>query len=183
MPRGFEADLVLFGKEFALPKSFTGAIRTKSLPYRVVLDVTLESDRFICEALHAERKKGGPPVTSEGIRKLPVRELIRTVALEHIYRVRANPKAKGGTIITPTRLTGFKRFADAGPTDETLEYVALTYRLAYACNDNPTKAVMDAFGLPRATAGGWIASARERGLLGKSLGERKPGAAPTRRGK
>ncbi|MGH2817402.1 MAG: hypothetical protein ACRDJS_02935 [Actinomycetota bacterium] len=184
MAGGFKVtDLVLFGKEFAVPKRFTGAMTIKALPYRVEIDVSLKGERFLCEALRAERKKGGPPVTSEGIRKLPVGELIRTAALAYIHRVKANPKEKGSVIITPTRLTGFERFASSGATDEALEYVALVYRLAYACNDSPTKAVMDAFGLPRATAGRWIASARERGFLGKSLGERKPGAAPTRRRK
>jgi hypothetical protein len=186
MPQGFKpTDLVPFGKDWALPKRFARAISATSLPYRVEIDVSLEGERFVCDALRAERKKGGPPVTSEGIRKLPVGELIRTAATDYgvIHRVKANPKAKGSVIMAPARLGGFERFADGGATDEALEYVALVYRLAYACNENPTKAVMDSFGLARATAGRWIASARERGFLGKSLGERKPGAAPTRRGK
>ena len=163
---GFDpTDLVPFGKGFALPKKFSAAISTKDLPYRVEVEVVLEGHRFICEELQARRKKGGPPVTSEGIRRLPMRDLIRTAALGNVFRVRDNPHASGGVVITPVQHLSFRRFAKDGPTDEALEHVALAYRLAYACNDSPTKAVEDAFRLPRSTAERWVSRARDLELI------------------
>jgi hypothetical protein len=158
-------ELVPFGKEFFLRPRFSDRRAIRNLPYVVEIEVALEGGRFVCEALRAERKKGGPPVTSEGIRKLPVGGLIRTAAMENIYRVRKNPTARDSVTTTKAHLGGFERFAAAGPTDEALEYVALVYRLAYACNENPTQAVTEAFGLPRSTAERWVSRARDLGLI------------------
>lgn len=171
MGTGFMEDLESFGKGFALPKRFGQAFTARRLPYRVEIDVVLEGDRFVCETLKAERKKGGPPVTSEGVRRIPVQDLIRTAALQFIHRVKENPRAKGEVIISPG-IGSFKRLALAGPTDEALEHVALVYRLAYACNEAPTKAVIEAFGLSQSTGERWVSKAREKGLLGMPKGRR-----------
>ena len=157
-------DLVPFGKGFALPKRFSDSILAGDLPYRIDIEVELEGDRFVCVELRAERKRGGPPVTSEGIRKLPVQDLVRTAAMEVVYKRRKNPQGTGA-ILTPTQLRGFKRLAGDGPTEETLEHVALVYRLAYACNDAPTAAVVNAFGLARSTAERWVSRARDLELI------------------
>ena len=124
----------------------------------------LEGDRFVCVALRAERKRRGPPVTSKGIRNVPVNALIRSISMEYVHRVKKNPKG-GGVVISPARVSGLKRLADAGPTEETLEHVALVYRLAYVCADRPTKAVEDAFRLPRSIAERWVSKARDLGLI------------------
>ena len=161
-------DLVPFGKGWALPKTFSESINDREIPYEVEIDVALEGDRFVCESLTATRKRGGPPVTSEGIRKLPMQTLIRTAATAFgiIHRVKKNPHApETEVILTPARLGSFQRFAKEGPTDEALEWVALVYRLAYACNEPPTKAVEEAFGLARSTAERWVSKARDLELI------------------
>jgi transposase len=56
--------------------------------------------------------------------------------------------------------------AGGGPSDADLRAVADVYQLAYVTGGAPTKTVMERLGLPRSTAGRWIALARERGLLG-----------------
>ncbi|MGI8707254.1 MAG: hypothetical protein ACR2LG_03485 [Actinomycetota bacterium] len=153
-----------FGKGFALAKRFHSNVNAPTLPYRIEIEVALEGDRFVCEAMRVERKEGGAPVTSEGIRKLPVGDLIRTAALGHVYRVEKNPKGRG-VVITETSVSGFERFADDGPTEEALQYVALVYRLAYACNESPTIAIEEAFQLPRSTAERWVSKARDLGYI------------------
>jgi hypothetical protein len=157
--------MVSFGKGFALPAKFSVPFNVKRVPYRVTLEVVLKGERFEVESLTAERKRNGPPVTSEGIRKIPVQELVRTAAMRHIHRVKKNPKAPEESIITPARLQGFDRFSAEGPTDEALEHVALVYRLAFAARDRPTKAVEEAFGLARSTAERWVSKARDLGLI------------------
>ena len=157
-------DLVSFGKGFALPDKFSISF-DKRLPYRVTLEVILVGERFEVESLKAERKKNGPPVTSEGIRKIPVQELVRSEATRLIHRVKKNPKSPGESIITPARLQGLDRFAAEGPTDEALQHVAVIYRVAFAVRDRPTKAVEEAFGLARSTAARWVSTARDLGFI------------------
>lgn len=53
-----------------------------------------------------------------------------------------------------------------GPTNEALEHVVRRFRLARLVGDGPAQAVTDTFGLPRSTVTRWMATARERGLLG-----------------
>jgi hypothetical protein len=62
-----------------------------------------------------------------------------------------------------------------GPTDRALQWTAHFYRLGYAVAHNPTKLVEQALGLPRSTAGRWIAAARSAGHLGPSEGTGKAG--------
>jgi hypothetical protein len=159
------ADLVRFGRGFALPAKFSLAFNVKHIPYHVTLDIVLRDERFEVESLVAERKKNGPPVTSEGIRKIPVQELLRTAATKNVCRIKKNPKAPDSVVITPFPIHGLERFAAEGPTDEALEHVALIYRLAYAVREQPTKAVELAFGLARSTAERWVNSARDLGLI------------------
>jgi len=162
--RRHSPEFVPFGKGFALEKRFNIRISASNLPYDVEIWVELEGDRFECVELKAERKPGGPPITSEGIRRLPVQDLVRSAAMEAVYKRKKNPKGTA-VILTPTRLRGYKRLAEAGPTEDTLEHVALVYRLAYACNESPTKAVEGSFGLARSTAERWVSKARDLGLI------------------
>jgi hypothetical protein len=157
-------DLVPFGKGFALPKRFSEPFETKELPYRLEIEVVLEGDRFICQSLRAERKKGGDPVTSQGLRKLPIQDLIRGASLGVLHRVKRNPEGNAW-VLQPLNRVSFRRFAKKGPTMEALEHVALVYRLAYAANESPTKAVQEAFGLARSTAERWVSKARDAGLI------------------
>jgi integrase len=70
--------------------------------------------------------------------------------------------------------------AGGGPSDADLRAVADVYQLAYVTGGAPTKTVMERLGLPRSTAGRWIALARERGLLGPAT-PRKAGWYSTTR--
>jgi hypothetical protein len=177
-----EDGLEPFGKGFALPRRFWIVSHSpKELPYSIEMEIVLEESRFICRHLGVSRfdvqtdeEEQGPPVTSEGIRQVPMQELIRAHAPRLLHRVKKVPNTSNdfrATLasdefkVTPLRRLSFKRFAKSGPTDEALEHVALIYRLAYACNDNPTAAVVEAFGLPRSTAERWVSKARDLGFI------------------
>jgi hypothetical protein len=125
----------------------------------------LEGDRFVCDSLVIERGKDTPPITTEHIRTIPVQSIIAQVAFRYIYRVKNNPSADGEVLTPIRRFPDFKRLTKAGPTRESLEYVALWYRLMYACNLDPAQAVEDAFGLARSTAQRWVSKARNLGLI------------------
>jgi hypothetical protein len=152
--------LASLGGGLAVPRRLRLTADKLELPYLVKLEVVLEAGRFICEQLTCSRRKDGPPVTGEGIRALPIASMIRRGVEPEVLnaqRVDADT-VKLTPIEIPDRLTG--------PTPEALRAVAVIYRLAYATGSPPTKAVMDRFGLPRSTAGRWVARARDAGLLG-----------------
>ena len=69
---------------------------------------------------------------------------------------------------------------DDFPEEATSEHVAVIYRIAYACSRPPTQAVAEAFDVSRATAGRWIADARDQGFLGPAI-ERQAGERKRRR--
>lgn len=80
----------------------------------------------------------------------------------------------GGLTLTPAyrESTGARRRRGPIPDDE-LRRVAEIYRQASIASAAPTNAVRDQMGVSRATAGRWVALARERGFLGAA----RPNAA------
>jgi len=57
------------------------------------------------------------------------------------------------------------RMVEAGPTDETLLWVARIYIMAELVGDPPAKHVREAFKVPTSTAGYWIRRAKDRKIL------------------
>jgi hypothetical protein len=142
----------------------------EGLPYRLELRVVYEDGRFIVDQLTVKRREGGPPVTTEGLREVPVAAFLRLAVESNIMRV--GPTIRDGdksswklTWASPLALSERAR-AGAGPSDEDLRTVAALYQVAYATGQAPTKLVMNRLELPRSTASRWVRMARERGLLG-----------------
>jgi hypothetical protein len=109
----------------------------EELPYLVSMDIEFQGGRFVCQSLTCKQRPDGEPVTSEGIRAIPVAQLIRRALVGNPFAV-MHFKAKKdfvemSPLDVPRDLTG------QGPTDEALRYVALAYRFAYALGDAPTK--------------------------------------------
>jgi hypothetical protein len=141
----------------------------EGLPYRLELRVVHEDGRFVVDQLTVKRREGGPPVTTEGIREIPVTAILRLAVESNVMR--AGPTIRKGntsswewTWASPLALS--ERTRRTGPTDADLQTVADLYHVAYATSQPPTKLVMNRLDLPRSTAGRWIALARKRGLLG-----------------
>jgi hypothetical protein len=131
-----------------------------ALEYRVELEglysldfqARYERGRYVVEQLTIRRRADGPPVTTEGIREIPVTALLRA-------------SLEGYLAHAPVELTEHARDG-GGPAEQDLRAVAIVYQIAYATGAPPTKTVIQRLGLPRSTASRWIALARERGLLG-----------------
>jgi hypothetical protein len=136
----------------AAPLAFTYRVELEGL-YSLDFEATYEQGRYVVNQLTIRRREDGPPVTSEGIREIPVHALMR-VALERylstLEPLELSEQAKGGR----------------GPTEQDLRAIAITHQVAYTTNNPPTRTVMQRFDLPRSTASRWVRMARERGLLG-----------------
>ncbi len=162
--------------EYVLPRRVVARFEDDALPHVVWLDLLLEAGRYRVKTLTVEAKDG--TVTSDTLRAVPVKDLVTKATLAAPHRA----KVEGGKLTlgprqSPLAVTAHQveRWRGAAPDDDTLERVALIYRLAYAAHDNPTQAVVDYFERPRSTASRWIRMARERGYLRPAPAERRAG--------
>src|SRR5665647_2744473 len=93
--------------------------------------LVLEGWRYAVQELRILRRDGGPPITSELIRGIPVAMLIRGTVRESVELRIVEPSPKGtvshrvtDVVLTPKER---RRIVSAGPTDETLLWVARVY--------------------------------------------------------
>lgn len=138
--------------------------------YAVSLTVGVQAGRYVCEELTVRQVEGGPPVTTEGLRDIPVATLIQ--------------RSAAGTFLEATALGGGEVKAEPigeppemdrrHPSEAALRYVALLYRMGYLVGEPPTGLVATTLNTSRPTAARWVADARERGFLGPAE-ERKAG--------
>lgn len=143
--------------------------------YDVEVVVVPEGGRLVAREVRVSRRAAGPPVTSEAIRSIPVAELTKKAA-KHVFSIKEEAGYRSMAPISTITQKEAARFREAGPTSWTLENVAEVYRIALLTGEPPTKAVENTFGIPRSTAGRWVAAAREQGFLGRSEGAGKAGA-------
>jgi hypothetical protein len=157
--------------ELTVPKRFTASFtEDDDLPFNVDLVVELDGDRLVCSSLTCHRKADGSPVTGEAIRQVPVATLVREAAERAASgRHEINKLYKGLQVFGPNPR---RQLRERGPVEQTLRAVAFEYRWALLCGEAPTRAVMDRFDIPRATAGRWIAMARKRAFLGAATPRR-----------
>lgn len=133
------------------------------------LDVTVrvepQNGRLVATELNVEQRDGGPAVTVERIRSLPIAFMVREAAV-HLSEV--EPREDGVFEITSREVTPelVAELVSEGPTDRTLGTVAYIYRYANAIGVPPAKLVDTTFQLSRSKGGRWIALARQRGFLG-----------------
>jgi hypothetical protein len=147
--------------------------------YDVEARVVFEDGRLTARSVKVAQRPDGPPVTGEALRQVPVAWLVR-------HSLETTPQSPFGpgfgqepgkrfemVLFGMLEPEDVQRMRAAGPTDETLEWVARTYTLALAVGDRPTKAVKEVFEIAQSTAGQWVARARDRGFLGTA----EPGKA------
>jgi hypothetical protein len=152
--------------------------------YDLELDVVVEvpsgdrTGRFVCESLQVKQRNGGPPVTSEGIRGIPVATLTKAAGARHILETQVSGSGDTRlTKISPLTFTPeqLEQLRQDGPVDTTLQRVSVLYRLALVMGEPPTRAVERTFNLPRSTAGRWVSLARDRGFLSRAEAPGKAG--------
>jgi hypothetical protein len=129
--------------------------------------LVVEGRRYVVQELRILRRDDGPPITSELIRGIPVAMLIRG-AVSNLAELRIDPdvdyelRVPEQVVITPDDRV---RLVEAGPTDETLLWVARIYVMAELAGDPPAKSVKETLDIPTSTAGYWIRRAKDRGIL------------------
>lgn len=149
--------------------------------YDLVLDVVAipavdnRAGRFACRSLLVQQAGSGPPITTEGLRGVPVAGLTKRAGVDHVLSV----EFSGGDWVhlASRQLTEeiCERLRKVGPRSETLSWVAYIYRLALVLGEPPTKSVEQTLGIARSTAGRWVAEARAKGFLADAEGAGKAG--------
>lgn len=133
------------------------------LEYDVTLTLVVEGDRYVTDEIVCKRKPGGVLVTSDGMRSIPVAQIVRDAA-PHL----------AGLIMRFTTDEHGQVFGEplGDWSEDDLTAVAGIYRTAHACGIPPTKAVAEALGLSQSTAAKRVMRARADGLLGKTTSGR-----------
>jgi hypothetical protein len=123
-------------------------------------NIVLDGRRYVIDDLHIRRRPGGPAVTGELIRKIPVHHIMRRAVVD------ATEYRENGQV-SQIRLTDsdLKRIVGNGPTDETLQWVARLYVSGELAGIAPAKNVRSILEIPTSTAGYWIRRAKDRGFL------------------
>jgi hypothetical protein len=138
-----------------------------SIKADVLAVMVLEGRRYVVQELRLTRRDGGLPITSELIRGVPVYALVRG-AVSDAVQLRI-PGPWGTTALKEGQFAFVNevrhRLVEAGPTDETLLWVARIYIMGELAGEPPAKHVMEAFGVPPSTAGYWIRRAKDRKIL------------------
>jgi len=169
-------NFIPIGPGLGAPREFTFRVEEEGL-YSLEADVIYEQPvggrmgHFVVDRLTIRRREDGPPVTTEGLREIPVAAFLRLALEGSLLRIgpteRDEERRTSSWKLTPLGPIALSERAQAGggPSDADLRAVADIYQLAYLTGA-PTKTVMQRLDLPRSTASRWIRIARDRGLLG-----------------
>ena len=170
-------NFIPIGPGLGAPREFTFRVEEEGL-YSLEADVVYEQPvggrmgHFVVDRLTIRRREDGPPVTTEGLREIPVAAFLRLALEGSLLRIgpteRDEERRTSSWKLTPLGPIALSERAQAGggPSDADLRAVADIYQLAYLTGAAPTKTVMQRLDLPRSTASRWIRMARDRGLLG-----------------
>lgn len=124
------------------------------LPYNVALETELVGDRYLCTEVICSQREGGDPVTTNGLRAVPLGRLIAAGLQDTVMKSWPIPNTEGEFMVEPVGTW----------SDDTVN-VAAIYRLAYACGLNPTSEVAAALGVSKSVASNRVMKARRAGLL------------------
>lgn len=150
-----------------LPSLFTATFDKSDLPYVIALTLEFDGGRVACKELVCRRRENGAAVTSGGISKVRVAELVHASAsraLREESSFVAPGKRRAHTVATAFELPS-EPAGRGGPTHGHLRAVGVIYTVAHASGGSPRRAVMDQLQIPRTTANRWIKLARDNGLL------------------
>jgi Family of unknown function (DUF6214) len=175
--------------DYVLPREFS-IVHELDAGGEAELEVAID-DRGAarCVRLEVRAPENGGIVT-ETLRAIPVGRLLHLGTTDALM-TRAQTPERGpvgsfGPATLEEQRQFYQRYANTrrprqgSPlTDETLAQVATVYRAALGRGDPPTATVAETMNVARSTAARWIASARERGLLGPAMRGRAGEAVPS----
>jgi hypothetical protein len=153
-----DEDAVTLAGGMRVFRTFEATASGPSLPCDVRIKASIKGGTYVVDEVRATRKRGGQPVTTELLRKIPVGQILRR-AVELVVTKGQSPAEREDSL-RPRNLEG----------DDLLAYAAESYRFGVLLGVSPTQHVAEGLGLSRAAAGRWISRAREEGYLGPALG-------------
>jgi hypothetical protein len=160
--------MVPYGTEgLLLTTRYSVEVDDPECPILLEIHVAVVDGQPRCTELRCRPRPGGPPVSSENLRRVPLARYMRESAAQYSMRVVVYD---AGQVVVSSTGTGdeplLARATRQRPrqrmTDELLRAVARVYSEA---GTKPTLAVMRRFYLSRPTAGRWVGLARKRGFL------------------
>lgn len=177
------------GERFELVREYEVRFSDPAIPYEIEMEVRVEDGAPRCHELRVSRREGGPPITGEGLRRLPLGRILERAAP---LAARVRTGRKRGPVVRTVRthddIRDFyaewrlsKHRRPRSVDDELLRRVAEVYRAAQRRGDPPTATVAQVLHGSRSSAGRWVMLARERGFLGPAL-DRKAGERTQRKG-
>jgi hypothetical protein len=131
------------------------------LEHRVIMDVDVVDGRLVCTRCVVESTIASPSVTAEALRRVPIARYLREAAANTYLVLEIDPGGQG----TRAFVAPPKDFADKGMSEDVLRQVARIYQWAKATGDAPLGMLERDYGVARAKASRWIATARRRGLI------------------
>ena len=135
-----------------------------SIPYDATLTIEFQESRYVCTSMTLKQRKGGPPVTSQGLRTIPVASLIRPIVQGKVWLLHEESPSPGVIIREPGSAADLpnakRRRRQPG---EDVHAAAVVYAVAAITGQPPTKAVSDELGIPLGTARRLVAQALAAG--------------------
>lgn len=160
-------ELIHVGKEVAFPKAFMlsfapGEESAAALTF--TLSYSMSRKRFVLIQTLVSSGDHDQEITGQLIRSIPFQEILLK-GLSRIKYFDLNTQA----LSTSPALDYHPKNRDAmiqrGPDSETLDSVALLYRIADVLNANQGKHLQRVLQIPYATAANWISRARQQGAF------------------
>lgn len=130
------------------------------LEHDVVMHLDVVDERLVCISCEIRMRPGGPSVTADAIRRVPVGRFLREAVVDAGWAIQeVDADGDGHDFWAPPA-----NFATAGMTDSVLRDVARLYHWARATGVAPL-GLLQEYRIPRGKASRWIATARRRGLI------------------
>lgn len=130
--------------------------------HTVVMDLDVLDGKLVCTRLEVQMRPGGPNITADALRRVPVARYIRDAVATNLLVNEVDPTdlRRRFPFIPPA-----PDFAKDGMTDEVLQNVARLYHWAQASGDAPLGVLERDYGVPRGKASRWISVAKRRGYI------------------
>jgi hypothetical protein len=149
------------------------AIQRDAEGFDLIARIEPQHGRLVITNLMIQQRPGGPPVTTDQIRSLPLTALAQEAA--RLVEVAEFP-TMGQLTTADFSPEHIARLVAAGPVEETLNATAWLYRRALVMGEPPARTVQRTFDITRSRADRWVSMARQHGLIGPPEGPGRAGA-------
>lgn len=165
-----------------VPERLRAEVSDMGLPAVIEIEVAVRDGEVACERVALRSIQGGPPITGQMLRDLPVAQLASVLMANCALISDLSHAAWGGLDTSRVFVTGGESAPDEvyesvrqlttprrrrRVTDELLREVAAAYR-ENVDTGAPTKAVAEKLTVSHSTAARYVAQARDRGFLGRT---------------